>query len=378
MTERERFRTRGMYYYITNDYQACVREYGELLVRFAADAAARNNLALCSTKLRDMKRAREEMQRVVEILPRRSLYRVNASLYSAYAGDFATAEQEAMVAQDLQDPWAQQAMALAKQGGGDLVAATAAYVALGKVPGAGPSYMTSGLADIAAYAGRFADAATLYADGAKTDIADDDGDRAAAKFAGLAYAELARGRPQQARAAADAVLKHSSAAQLKFLSGRIYAQTGAIAEAQALAADLSQELQAEPQAYGKVLEGVIALEQNDARLAVRVLQEATALLDTWIGRFELGRSYLMAGAHPQADSEFDRCLARRGEALSLFLDEEPTSAFLPPVYYYQGRVREAMNSVAFAESYQRYLAIREKADDDPLVADIRRRLTERR
>jgi hypothetical protein len=34
--------------------------------------------------------------------------------------------------------------------------------------------------------------------------------------------------------------------------------------------------------------------------------------------------------------------------------------------------------VAFAESYQRYLAIREKADDDPLVADIRRRLTEHR
>ena len=31
----------------------------------------------------------------------------------------------------------------------------------------------------------------------------------------------------------------------------------------------------------------------------------------------------------EADSEFDRCLTRRGEALSLFLDEEPTFAFLP-------------------------------------------------
>ena len=65
MTERERFRTRGMFYYITNDYEACVKEYGDLLARYEADAAARNNLALCSTKLRDMNRAREEMQRVV-------------------------------------------------------------------------------------------------------------------------------------------------------------------------------------------------------------------------------------------------------------------------------------------------------------------------
>ncbi len=47
---------------------------------------------------------------------------------------------------------------------------------------------------------------------------------------------------------------------------------------------------------------------------------------------------------PQADSEFDRCIQRRGEALALFLDEEPTYAFFPPVYYYRGRVREAMNT----------------------------------
>ena len=49
MTERERYRTRGLFYFITGDYQACVKEYGDLIARYAADAAARNNLALCST-----------------------------------------------------------------------------------------------------------------------------------------------------------------------------------------------------------------------------------------------------------------------------------------------------------------------------------------
>ncbi len=374
MTDRERFRARGLYYYITNDYQACVKEYGDLLARFDADASARNNLALCSTKLRDMGKAREEMQRVVQILPKRSLYRVNAALYSAYAGDFGVAEEQALVAQELQDPWALQALALTQQGQGKTADALKSYEALAGVPGAGRTYTVSGLADVALYEGRFADAASLFADGAKADLAEKDGDRAAAKFAALAYTELARGRRTQARAAADQALANSAGMQIRFLAGRIYAQTGAAAQARAIAARLAAELQAEPQAYGKIIEGVVALEQKDARLAIKLLTEATTLLDTWIGRFDLGRAYLAAGAFPQADSEFDRCLTRRGEALSLFLDEEPTSGFLPPVYYYQGRVREGMKSTGFAEPYRTYLGIREKAGEDPLLPEIRKRV----
>ncbi len=374
MTERERFRTRGLFYYVTNDYAACVKEYGDLLERYAADAAARNNLALCSTKLRNMSQAREEMQRVVQILPKRSLYRVNAALYSAYSSAFEAAEQEARVAQELQDPWALQALALAQQGQGKTAEAQQSYRALSGVQGAGPSYTASGLGDVALYEGRFADAASLFADGAKADLDAKDADRAAAKQAALAYTELARRRPRQARAAADLALASSAAMQIRFLAARIYAQTGAVPQAKAMAAKLAAELQAEPQAYAKIIEGVVALEQKDARLAIKAFTEANTLLDTWIGRFDLGRAYLEAGAFPQADSEFDRCLKRSGEALSLFLDEEPTSGFLPAVYYYQGRVREGMKSAGFADPYRTYLAIREKAAEDPLVPEIRKRI----
>jgi tetratricopeptide (TPR) repeat protein len=374
MTERERFRTRGLFYYVTNDYEACVKEYSDLLERYEADAAARNNLALCSTKLRDLSLAREQMQRVVQILPKRSLYRVNAALYSAYSSDFAAAEQEAMVAQELQDPWALQALALAQQGQGKLAEAVKSYEALAAVRGAGRTYTVSGLADVALYEGRLADAASLFTDGAAADLAEKDGDRAAAKFAGLAYTELLRGRVRQARAAADQALANSTGMQIRFLAARVYAQGGAIPQARAIAARLSAELQKEPQAYGKIIEGVIALEQKNARQAVALLSEATELLDTWIGRFDLGRAYLAAGAFPQADSEFDRCLKRSGEALSLFLDEEPTSGFLPPVYYYQGRVREGMKSAGFAEPYRTYLSLREKAGEDPLLPEIRKRV----
>jgi tetratricopeptide (TPR) repeat protein/tRNA A-37 threonylcarbamoyl transferase component Bud32 len=374
MTERERFRTRGLFYYLTNDYANCVKEYGDLLARYDADAAARNNLALCSTKLRNMGRARDEMRRVVQILPKRSLYRVNASLYSIYASNFADGEQEALVAQELGDRWAQQALALAKLGQGDLAAAAAAYERLAGVQGAGPSYTASGLGDIALYRGRFADAARIFGEGAAADLKAEDGDRAAAKLAAMAYTELSRGRMREARAAAEQALAHSNTVQIRFLAGRTLALAGAAPRAAAIAKALGSELQAEPQAYGGILWGLIVLEAGDSRQAVTLLTNANSLLDTWIGRFELGRAYLAAGAYAQADSEFDRCLKRSGEALSLFLDEEPTSGYLPSVYYYLGRAREGMGTSAFADAYRRYLAIRNQTDTDLLADDIRRRL----
>ena len=119
MTERERFRTRGLFYYVTGDYQQCVSEYGELVERYESDVAARNNLALCLTYLRKMSPAMEQMRRVVEILPNRALYRVNLSLYATYSGDYLTAEREARSAQE-QSPWGVQALALAQTGQGQI------------------------------------------------------------------------------------------------------------------------------------------------------------------------------------------------------------------------------------------------------------------
>ena len=82
-----------------------------------------------------------------------------------------------------------------------------------------------------------------------------------------------------------------------------------------------------------------------------------------------------AGQFLQADSEFDRCLKRRGEALQLILGDEPTYAYVPLVYYYQGRVREGLKSEAgFADSYRRYLDFRGNSTDDPLLPEIRKRV----
>ncbi len=372
MTERERYRTRGMYYLITSDYQSCVKEYGDLIARYAADAAARNNLALCATYLRDMPKAMNEMRQVVKILPNRALYRTNLALYSNYSGDFQGGEQEARA---MKEPgmYGLFALALAQMGQGLIPQATETYQALGKVDAQGRSLMTSGLSDLASYEGRFSEAEQMLTQGAAADLAAKDPDKAAAKFAALGYALIQQGKNGPAVAAAAQALKNSQTVKTRFLAARTFAEAGDFKQAQALAAGMAKELQAESQAYAKIIEGMIFLQQKDPRQAIKSLTEANTLLDTWIGHFELGRAYLDAGAPLQADSEFDRCLKRRGETLSLFLDEEPTFAYFPRVYYYQGRVREALKADGFANSYRAYLAIRGNSKEDPLLPDVRRR-----
>ena len=161
--------------------------------------------------------------------------------------------------------------------------------------------------------------------------------------------------------------------KIRFLAARTFVEAGQPARAKTLAETLAAELQPEPQAFAKIIEGILAMKAGKPRDALQPLMDANALLDTWIGRFELGRAYFEAGAFTQADSELDRCITRRGEALSLFLDEDPTYGYLPSVYYYRGRVREELNTAGFAESYKAYLQIRGRSTEDPLLPEVRKR-----
>ena len=372
MTERERFVTRGMYYRVSGDYQQCVKEYGELVSRYAGDAVGHNQRALCLSKLRDMRGAVEEMRQVVRILPTGVVFRDNLALYANYAGDFQTAEREARTVKE-PEAYATLALAFAQLGQGQLREATDTYQKLAKLGALGASFAASGAGDLALYEGRLSDAAGLFEQGVTADLAAKNPNKAATKLAWLAYAHVLLGHKGAAAAAADKAMLNSKAVPIRFLAARIFVETGADAKARTLASGLAAELPAEPQAYGKIIEGEIALKNGDPRQAVKLLTEANGLLDTWLGRFDLGRAYLELRAFPQADSEFDRCIKRRGEALSLFADEEPTYGYFPAVYYYQGRVREGLNNAGAADSYRAYLDIRGKSSEDPLLPDVRRR-----
>ena len=372
MTERERFRTRGLYYFVTADYPSCVKEYDALIQKYQADAAARNNLALCLTRQRDIRKAMEEIRAAVKILPNRALYRLNLALYAAYASDFETAKAEATRVKEM-TPLGYLPLGFALLGLGNLDEVATTYGEFAKVNQLGASRSASGLGDLAAYRGRFSEAVRLLQAGATADLAAHSPDQAAAKFAAAAHAEMSRDDKVAAVGFARRALVSSNAMKIRFLAARIFAQAGVTRDARKLAKGLSVELQAEPRAYAKLLEAEIALAAGDPRKAILAATEANVLLDTWIGRFTLGRAYLEAGAFAQADSEFDRCVSRRGEALALFLDEEPTYAFFPAVDYYQGRVREGLKTAGFSDAYRRYLALRGAAGEDPLLPEVRRR-----
>ena len=100
--------------------------------------------------------------------------------------------------------------------------------------------------------------------------------------------------------------------------------------------------------------------------------EAKDLIDIWVCRFDLGRAYLEAGAFAEADSEFDRCLKRRGEALELFMDNiAHVLQLFPIVYYYQGRVREGLKSPGLPIPTGTYPSIRGNKSDGGLLPEIR-------
>ena len=375
MTDHERYRVRGLYYMGTSNWQKCVEEYGELINRYPADNIAYGNLGSCYGQLRNFPKALEALQRAVELVPQGAQQRFALAFNSSYAGDFQAGEREARkVVQMTPSHDAYLALVEAQLGLGQLAQATETYHTLEKLSAMGSSTAASGLADLAVYEGRYSEAARMLESGAAADVKAKRLENAANKYAALSRVQFQLGHKPAALAAAEKALASSQTMYVKFLTGQTFVESGEPAKGEKLAAALSAEAQAEPQAYSRIIQADAAMSKGDARKAVQSLTEANNLLDTWIGRFELGRAYLQAGQFVEADAEFEKCLKRRGEALEVLMNNVPSYGYFPPLYYYQGRAREGMNSAGFRDSYRTYLSIREKAGEDPLLPEIRRRL----
>jgi tetratricopeptide (TPR) repeat protein len=238
----------------------------------------------------------------------------------------------------------------------------------------GASTAADGLADLAAYQGNYAEAARILTQGAAADVAAKMPDNAARKYASLANIEELQAHHAPALVDIGKALANSQSIQIQFLAARVYVSAGDFPKAQKLAAALAAQSSSEPQAYAKIILGMIASKRKDGKEAVNQITAANSLLDTWIGRFELGRAELEAGAYKEADSEFVQCVKRRGEAIELFMDNVPTYSYFPFVYYYQGRLRQATKSDEYVKFYKTYLSIRGESTDDPLVPEIHQQI----
>jgi tetratricopeptide (TPR) repeat protein len=238
----------------------------------------------------------------------------------------------------------------------------------------GASASKVALADMALYKGRPDQALATLEAGLQTDLAAKDNSGAALKLIMLGQAALMRGQKTRALDAAERASNGSNDANLLYPAAMIFTEAGRSDKALQLARKLSQQFEPDPQAYGKLVEGEAQLKAAKVREAIGSFEDAQKLSDTWLGRYSLGRAYLAAERYPDADSEFDVCLKRRGEATAVFLDDDPSLRYLPAVFYYQGRAREGLKSPGAAESFQKFLAIKQGDENDPLVADAGKRL----
>ncbi len=374
MSDREKYRTRGAYYLVAREPDKAVEELQQLVDRYPADNTGLANLALAYFYRRDMARALEEGRRAVQIYPKNTIQRNNVGLYAMYAGDFDAAirEQRSVIEMNPNLVLGYVGTALPQLALGHPDEASATYHQLDKLGPDGISAAAAGLADVALYQGRTSDAIKVLEAGISGDMASKNPDGAAVKLATLAQAQLA-GNPAEATGAAERALAASHEIPIQFWVARTYIGTNQDAKALAIAHDFGSRLDADPQAYGKLIEGEIQLKRGRPQEALKSFLESRKIADTWMGRFDAGRAYVEAGAFAEAESELEICQKRRGEVTALFLDESPTYYLFPPVHYYLGRAQEGLKSPAASESYQTFIAIK-NGGQDPLLADATKRL----
>ncbi len=377
MTDREKYRTRGSYYVFKNDYQKAIEEFEALLKQFPRDSAGLSNLPLAYFLGYRMPEAFEIGLRAVELDPELLDYRYNQSWYSLASGNIERAKEEVQKTLEIEPSYVKTFLvrALIALEEGQPEAAAAAYHHAEGVSSFGASQGAAGLADLAVYEGRLKDAILIAEKGISVDIENGWNYYAADKNLILAHIYILQGKKDQAADAADRAIELHKREELKFAAAQIYIQAGREERAAEIAKELGDKFQNIHVAYSKIVEGYLSLENGDVRNALKFFNEAQAQVDTWLGRFAKGQAYLEAEAYTEAYSEFEKCVKRRGEAMSVFLNDVPTFRYLDSLYYFLGRAQEGLNSPAAEGSYQKFLDIKANADPGhPLVTDAKNRL----
>jgi serine/threonine protein kinase/predicted Zn-dependent protease len=377
MTDREKYRDRGLYAIMTRDFKKAIDEFNALLKQYPGDYVIHANLAIAYFYARNMPKAVEEGRLDVRYNPQGVWSHYNLSWYVLAVGDLETAEEESRKALELEPSFekAYITLALTQLAKDQPAKAVETYKKLQDLNSYGRTLATTGLADLALYQGRLSEAVEILEAAIAFDLESGQTYDAAEKCIMLAQAYILQEKKELAVKFASQAVDISDEVDILFSAAQVYLNAGHKQEARTLAAELDRKPQPEPRVYAKLIGGELSRSRGDIGNAVSLFHEAKDIIDSWIGHLFLGRAYLQAEDYTAAYSEFETCLKRGGEAASVFLNDIPTYHYLPPVYYYLGRAQEGLGSEAASDSYNRFLKIKEKDDgSDPMVQDARRRL----
>jgi tetratricopeptide (TPR) repeat protein/TolB-like protein len=380
MSERERYRTLGSYYLgVARNYEKAIENYSMVVKLYPADRASLGNLALAYFWTLDFPKALEASRKAMAIYPKSFNIRNNYVLYAMYASQFAMAASEAqrLLTENPNFSDAYFPVAVAQLASGDRAAAGQTYERMAQTGPSAASRAAMGIADIAMYEGRYADAVKVLTEGLAEDAKAKNSEGLASKNAALAEAYQALGRRPQALAAARAAMNTQRIESVLLPVARVFLAGGDVATARAMSAELDRQLQPQSRAYAKIIDGEIALREDRLTDAVDAFRAAGRLYDVWLTHFELGIAYVRAGLDHSAEavSEFELCTKRRGEATALFLDEIPTFRYLATLPYWSARAQEGVGmKPAAIQNYNAFLALRSADSKDPLVADAKNRV----
>jgi tetratricopeptide (TPR) repeat protein len=380
MTEREKYRTQGTYFFaVARNYEKAIDNYEALIKEYPTDSSGLNNLAVAYFLVLNFPKAQEMGRRVLQLYPKNVLFRNNLALYAMYAGDFATAarESEPLLKDPGEHPFFKIYLppAITSTLNGQFDAAASAYAEMAKSGPEGASLASAGLADMAMYRGRYKEAETILLAGIQADARANNTAGVAAKRLMLAELYAATGRTPLALAAAAEALKLGKSESIVVPAARLYLGAGQKDEAEGLAALLDNQLQTQSRAYARIIDGNLSLLNRRRATAIDAFRDAIKHADFWMGRFDMGVAYVQAEAWVEALSELAACEKRRGEATAMFLDDSPTLRYQATLPYWLARAQEGVGQQAAARNnYKAFLAIRgADAPADPLVADARRR-----
>jgi tetratricopeptide (TPR) repeat protein len=377
MSEREKLRSLGIYHLYNGNFQKAIEENTKLIEKYPADFAGSTNLALSYFFAHRYAETLEYGRRATELAPNNIIPQFNMCWYSLAASQFdlvdAEIDKALVINSDYDEVYVVQALSQLAREQNEQAMAT--YEKMKPLSPTAGSLAALGLADVALYEGRVADAIDILEKRISFDQRTERKDYMADKWIALARAYHAQENREHAQDAVGQAVAISDDRSILVPAARIYISEGKMEQARRLAELLSKRPETEPRTYVKLIEGEIKLAEKYPADAVVIFLEAQAMLDTWLGRLLLGRAYLELGSYPEAHAEFEACLKRRGEATSIFFNDTATYHYFPPVYYYLGRAKEGLGSPAAKGSYQKFLDMQSQADaGSPLIADAQNRL----
>jgi len=350
MTEREKYRTLGSYALgVSRNYTQAIENYSELVRRYPADTAGHSNLALAYFFMLDFPRAFDEGRKAMALQPGSYRFASNYALYAMYAGEFdAAAKQATQLIRDNPDrDVAYLPLAISQIAAGRFDEARATYTKMAAIP-SGASTAAMGLADLAMYQGRYEDALAILQPAVEADSKTSNTQGMTTKYLAIGEASAALGRRAEAQAAVGRAVAGASTEDVLLPASRVLAAIGRDADARTLALRLDAQIPVRTRAYGKIIEGELALRAGKARDAFDAFEAARRLSDVWLTHFDLGVALAQADQYVQAISEFDVAQKRRGEATALFLDDIPTFRMLAPLPGWQRRASDAAKGAAAA------------------------------